>query len=118
MADFPTEVIEVRSTTDNWGPFNFDMTNRIPSGDAIASFTVDAYVGTVQPTDTLSDFTEMGASLIETSPAKSNNDTTLSIYLKYPSDTYKGENITLVFNVTFTLQTGIHPFYFHHVKIQ
>lgn len=118
MSDFPTSIIEIRSTSNNWGPFNFDLTNRIPSGDSVTSFTVAAYVGTVEPTDTLTSFTEMSANLIETNPAKSNSATTLQIYMKYPGVAYKGENITLVFNVTFTNQGGVHPFYFHHVKIQ
>jgi len=118
MADFPTSVIEIRGTSDNWGPFNFDISNRMPSGDTVTSFTTKAYVGTVQPTDTLTSFTEISANLIESNPAPSNTDTILSIYMKYPGNTYKGESITLVFDVTFTNHSGVHPYYFHHVKIQ
>ena len=118
MSDFPESTIEIRPTSDNWGPFNFDMSNRVPSGDSIASFTTAAYVGEVLPTATLSDYTEMSASLIESNPAPSNTDTVLSIYMKFPSNTYTGDSITLVFSVTFTTQTGIHPFHFYKVLIQ
>ena len=118
MSDFPPSTIEIRPTTDNWGPFNFNMAPRIPSGDSIASFTTAAYVGEVLPTATLSDYTEMSASLVESNPAPASTASILSVYLKHPGNTYTGESITLVFHVTFTTKTGVHPFHFYRVLIQ
>lgn len=118
MSDFPEGTIEVRLTTDNWGPFNFDMTGMIPSDDSIASFTTSAHVGEVLPTYTLSDYADISASLIEADPAPLTDGTNLSVYMKWPGATYKGNSITLVFQVTYTVKTGVYPFYFYKVNVQ
>lgn len=117
MSDFPDATIEIRSSTDNWGPFNFDISNRIPSGDSIKSFSVKAYLGHVLPTHNLASFTEV-TTLIDTDPVQTFTNTVMSIYLIWPGDTYKGQMITLVFTVVFNSKTGQHPFYFYGVSIQ
>ena len=118
MSDFPESTIEIRLTTDNWGPFVFDFTNRVPSGDSIASLTVSAHVGEILPEYTLAGFADISSTLVETNPAPSISGNTISLYLKWPGNSYKGENVTLVFQITFTTVSGIHPFYFYKVAIQ
>ena len=118
MSDFPEGTIEIRLTTDNWGPFHFDFTNCIPTGDTIQTFTISAHEGEILPEYTLSDYADISNTLIETNPASSTNGTIISAYFKWPGLAYKGENITLVFQVTFTVKTGVHPFYFYRIHVQ
>jgi len=118
MSDFPPGTIEIRSYSDNWGPFVFDMTDAIPSGDTIASFTPKAYAGEVLSTGTLSNYTEITSALIETDPAHSVSGDDLKVYLKWPGTSYINTTATLVFEVTYTLQTGKQRYYFYKVDIQ
>ena len=119
MSDFPSGKIEIRYSTDNWGPFNFDLSNALPSGDTIADVDVKAYLDNIKPTADLSEETEITSSLIDTNVAPTHDgDSTVSLYLKYPGDTYKGQKATLVITVTLTNQTGVHPFFFNYVSIQ
>lgn len=117
MADFPVSKILIRESTDNWGPFTFDCSGVIFDGDSIASVTVTAYLGKVKPSDDLSDETEV-STLIDTNITPGTDGENVSLYLKYPGDTYKGEKLTLVLTITLTDESGIFPLFFHYVKVE
>lgn len=117
MADFPSGTINIRYNTDNWGPYSFDFTNSVFSGDSVSDVTVKAYLGNVKPTDDLDDETDLTTELIDSDFPPSVSDNVVSVYFKYPGDSYKGNKITLIFEITLT-GTGVHPFYFQYVKIQ
>ena len=41
--DFKVDYIEVRAYSDKWGPFYWDVSNYIPSGDVLSAVTVKTY---------------------------------------------------------------------------
>lgn len=116
--DFTLGSIDIRYSTDNFGPFTFEFENSIPSGDSIASVAVAAYSGNVKPKSTLSDFTEITDLLIDTDVAPSVFGSIVSVYFSYPGDDYKGTKATLIFTLTFNNNTGVHPYYFRYVHIK
>ncbi len=122
MPDFTQTEINIRYLSDNWGPYAFDFSDVVPTGDTIQSVAVDAYIGNVKSKSTLTDFTEIPyGTLVENgtevaaAPAISTN--TVTIYFRYPGDTYKGDKVTLIFELTMN-SGATHPFYFQYVKIR
>lgn len=112
--DFKTEKnIDVRDTSNEWGPFRFNFTNAIPSGETISSVDVKGYVGIIRPQDT--DTPTEITSFVESSPVVASPY--ISVRLQYPGVDYKNSKATLVFTVTYS-GGGSHPFYFHHVNIR
>lgn len=108
-----TKDIEIRSTSDEWGPFTFDFTGAIPAGETISSVVVKGYEGIIRPQDTETP-TEI-TSFVESSPAVVSPY--VSVRLQYPGSDYKNTKATLVLTLTMS-GGGIHPFYFHHVNIR
>ncbi|HEB28670.1 MAG TPA: hypothetical protein ENI05_13010 [Porticoccus sp.] len=123
--DWPIGTIAIRKTpgteTNNWGPYNFDLDaeqgSKIPSGDQIASFTVDAYAGSFQTTDSLAGLTDISSDLVDPDVALANTTSVMNVHFKYPGSSNAGL-ITLIFNVTLTVSSGVHPFYFRHVNVE
>ena len=119
MADFPfTETIEIRYFTDMWGVYLFEFEDAIPSGDPITAITVDAYIGSVKSSSTLSEFTDVSTDVVDPGYAPQiQSNTQILVRLQYPGATYKDEKVTLVFELT--LNSGAkHPFFFPYVKIR
>lgn len=72
--------IRVHSWTSFWGPFSFDFTSSLPTGDSIAqTSTVKSYLGGVETTDSLIE----AASIAVVSPV-------VTLRLQYPGDALKG----------------------------
>ena len=123
--DWPIANIPIRKTpgieTNNWGPYNFDLdsaqSSKIPSGDQISTFTIDAYVGSFQSTDSLAGLTDISSDLVDDDIALANTTSVMNVFFRYPGSSNAG-NVTLIFNVTLTDNTGIHPFYFRHVVVE
>lgn len=119
MDDFKVHAgIDLRYFSDNWGPFNFDFTNLLPSGATISDCDVTAYLGAVTAKSDSSAFDDVTAEIIDSDhvPAVV-DDTYVNVWFKYPSDlTLKGERATLVFEIT-TDSGAQHPFYFRSVNI-
>lgn len=110
--------INVGYYTDNWGSYVFPFTNKLPSGDTLASVNVKAYKSSgLDRTSTLSSYTNLSTSLIESSPVISSDGLNVSVKFQYPSSSHKGSYVTLVFEVT-TASTAKHTFYHHHVVVQ
>ena len=117
MSDFPKDTIEVRDTTDNWGPFSFDFSDSLPDGDDMVSVVVTAYLGSVNESSTLADETEITSVLIDTDTSPTVSSNIVLVYFVFPGAAYKGDKATLVFQVT--LDSGAtHPFFFHYVRIK
>lgn len=125
MPDFDSEIIEIRYSTDLWGPYRFNFPicssatagdGAIPFGDTISAVTVKAYLGNVKPSSVLTDFTEITTSVIDPGYAPTFGNDYVVCKFQYPGDTYKGEKVTLIFELT--LSSGAkHPFYFQYLKI-
>lgn len=116
MADLEGE-IEIRYASDNWGAFSFPFETLIPTGDAIDTATIRAFIGNVKPKSDLADFTEITTDLIDDDfTPQISADTTVLVKFKYPGATHKNTKATLIFELT--LESGAeHPFYFQYVKI-
>lgn len=114
-------IIEIGTNSDNWGPKNFDLSKNMPSEDTISSFTVAAYAekdGVLVDTgDVLTNYQNIQSDIIDSGVALANDDTTLNIHLKYPGDAYRGKRMALVFTVTFTVNSSVYDYFFHHVYI-
>ena len=123
MPDFPVDTIEVRYFTSKWGPYNFDLTDALPTGVTIESISVRSFLGKLDKGDSLDpeDVEETTSDIIETSLCSVHANTTLNIFFKFPTgkpDYYSliGVTHTLVFEVTLNT-TGTYPFYFHQVIV-
>lgn len=120
--DFKDRNIEIRASTDNWGPFPFEFVDALPTGETIASVAVSAYAGKVTPDDativgsTLTFAGKTALDLIDSDYTPVVSGTEVKIKLKYPGDTYNGV-ATIVFVTTLT-GGGKYPFYFHGVKVR
>jgi hypothetical protein len=102
--DFPRGLIEVNSYTNRWGPFSFDFSVALPTGDAIQAATVKSALG---GSDTTTNLIEPGTTSIVGSA--------VSVRLQYPGPTLTGAH-TLLFELT--LASGAqHRFLFGHVLV-
>lgn len=114
--------IEIRASTDNWGPLPFGFADAIPAGETITACTVSGYAGALTPADativndvvTFAGKTAIPLVDTDTPPACSGTD--VSVRLKYPGDDYKGA-ATLIFVITLA-GGGIHSFFFNGVVIK
>lgn len=79
--DFVAGIINVRSTTDQWGPFAFDLAHALPAGDALTgASTVQSF---------MRDGGETTAHLIEPGSVAVAGST-ISLRLQYPGATRLG----------------------------
>ena len=119
MNDFSNEDIEIRYSSDQWGPFNFDFTDLLTvSTEIIASVTVRAFVGNVKPGSDLTAFTEITDDLIDADEVPVVvDDTTVDVVFEYPGSDYANQKATLIFEIT-TDNGREHPFFFQYVRIK
>lgn len=123
MTDFgyatrATRDIDVMYYTDLWGVYSFEFSDALPTGDTISAVTVEAYIGNVKHSSTLSEFTDISANLIDPAYAPQIVDNTkVYIKLQYPGSTYANQKASLIFEIT-TDSGAKHPFYFKYVKIR
>ena len=123
MPDFPVSTIEIRYSTVKWGPYNFDLTEALPSGTVIDEVVVRSFLGKLDKGDSLDteDAEETTSDIIETDLTSVESNTTVDVFFKFPTgetDYYSESGVihTLVFEIT--LDTlGEYPFYFHQVVI-
>lgn len=114
--DFGSGSIEIRYGTDAWGPYELDFSDVLPSGDTIATVSIEAYYGKLTKKSDISDFSTC-ASLIE-SGSIATDSASVQFRLQYPvtdpGDT--GTKFTLRINVS-TDGGGKYPFFFYPVKV-
>ena len=113
--DFGTGSIEIRRNTDNWGPYELDLSTSLPTGLRIVECDASIYVGKLKTTSTKSDFGTC-ASVIESGTIATSNQA-IQFKTQYPGDAYKSSKCTIVFTVT--LSSGaINSFYFYPVYVR
>ena len=103
--EFAISRIVVKSETDYWGPFAFDVSASLPAGDALtAETTVTSAINGVDSTAAL---IEAGSISIESA--------TINLRLQYPGDGMVGSHV-LSFNLA--LASGAkHRLDFGYVKV-
>jgi hypothetical protein len=113
--EFEQGTITIQENAEDWGPYNFNFRDALPSGFALTHCTVVAYLGRVKPGDDLSGQTDTTSELINTTSVAS--DTTVTVTFDRPTTTaYIDVSHTLVFNFTIT-GGGTHSAYFYRVKV-
>lgn len=113
--EFEQGTITIQPNASDWGPFNFNFEDALPSGFALVGCTVTSYVGRVKPDDDVTDFTESTSELINTTAVA--NDSTCTVTFDRPTTAaYIDVLHTLVFNFTIT-GGGTHSAYFYRVRV-
>jgi len=115
--EFEQGRVSIQSNAAEWGPFNFDFTDALPSGKAVTDCTVLSYLGRVKPDDSddLSSETETTSELIGTTAVAS--DTVVTVQFNRPTtEAYINVSHTLVFNFTIT-GGGTHSAYYYRVEV-
>ncbi len=109
-------LIELRYSTDEWGPYSIDLDGGLPEGQSISDVTIKAYGSRVSPEDDTSALTDIADQIIENDSVITDG-TKIQWKMQYPADeTLKGAMATLIFEVT-TSGGGRHPFYLFAVRI-
>lgn len=115
--------IEIRSMTDNWGPYSFSMAGMIPATKTIDSVIVYAYMGKLMPESAtmvngvLTLVGETTVPIIDTDFAPVCTASAVAVKFKYPGDAYKGP-ATLIFLITLSGNDGVYPFFFDGIVVQ
>jgi hypothetical protein len=115
--EFEQGRITIQDNASEWGPFNFDFTDALPSGKVLTACTVKSYLGRVKPddSDTLDEETETTSELIGTTAVAS--DATVSVQFNRPTtEAYINVSHSLVFEFTIT-GGGTHSAFFYRVEV-
>lgn len=107
-------VIRLRPVTDDWGPYQVDLTGGLPPNETIQTATIRAYEGRIYPGTNRTTLIDIANEIIEPgSQSVVGGTVTWSMQLE-PTSVYRNSFITLVFEI---LTTGNrqYPFYFHGV---
>jgi hypothetical protein len=115
--EFAQGRIGIQSNAAEWGPFNFDFSDALPSGKVITNCEVISYLGRVKPSDSdiLSSETPTTAELIGTTAVAS--DKVVTVQFNRPTtEAWINASHTLVFNFTIT-GGGTHSAYYYRVEV-
>ena len=115
--EFEQGRICIQSNASEWGPFNFDFSDALPSGKVLTNCEVVSYLGRVKPDDSddLSSETETTSELIGTTAVAS--DTVVTVQFNRPTtEAWVNVSHTLVFNFTVT-GPGTHSAYYYRVEV-
>lgn len=109
-------VIELRDGIDYWGPYSFDLTNILPSGQSVSSVSIEIYEGKVTENNYVSSMTDISSSVIDHSEVSLDS---ILLYFKYPGSSYKGSNLSIRFLVSTNIPgiTNYFPVYFTNIKV-
>jgi hypothetical protein len=113
--DFPQKEIQINYNSLDYGPFTFDFEDQAPTGLTLSSVTLKSYFGRVTKTDDLSGKTETTTDLIDTGLTNVSGNYTVDAYFNYPGSSLEG-NHTLIFELTWSGNSGTHAYYFYKVK--
>lgn len=106
--DFDQDEIKLLSTADNWGPYTFDFTNILPTGNSISSVTLTAY-DSATDTDRTTDIIESG-SVSLSSPE-------ISVRFQYPGASLTGYHY-LVFDITLSASSEKNGFVWGYLFVE
>jgi hypothetical protein len=103
--DFTPALITIRSGTDQWGPFAFEVGPALPNGDSLLSATVAA---SLNGADSTSDLIETGSVTV--------NQSVISLRFQYPGATWLGLH---ELRFALTLASGAkHTLVFRYVEVK
>lgn len=104
--DFEVSEIKINPATSAWGPFRFNLKPVLPNptGDPVASVTVESFL----------DGTETTTDLISSSSMASVSNA-VDVWFKYPGVTKTGQHI-LEFSATL-VSGGVNRFRFGYVEV-
>ena len=112
------EDVEIRTCTDLWGIFQFELSGGIPVGTTISDVTVKAYLGRLTSEDDLTAATDISALMIDPAYVPIiTSDTIINVRFQYPGDDYRGNRATIVFNITLAVSNATYCFYCHSFRI-
>jgi hypothetical protein len=109
--------ISIQSNAAEWGPFNFNFSDALPSARALLTCTVKSYLGRVKPDDSddLSSETETTSELIGTTEVAS--DEVVTVQFNRPTtEAWINASHSLVFNFSIT-GGGTHSAYYYRVEV-
>jgi hypothetical protein len=115
--EFGQDTIILQVNASDWGPFNFNFSEALPSGYDLTGCTVKSYLGRVKPEDSddLSGFTETTSEIINTTAVVGVDVTTVTF--DYPStEAWQDQSHTLIFYFTIT-GGGTHSAFFYRVRV-
>lgn len=113
--EFEKGTINIQANASDWGPYNFNFEECLPTDMAVIACTVTSYLGRVKPTDDVTDFTDTSSELINTTAVAS--DTTVTVTFDRPTTAaYIDVSHTLVFSFTIT-GSATHSAYYYRVKV-
>jgi hypothetical protein len=114
MPDFETRKIEVRYYSTDYGPFQFDLEEALPSGTTISTVTVKSYLTKIDREDDVADYTETTSELIDAVKTVVSGNYGVNVYFNYPTTAayVGGAKHTLLFEIT--LDNGAKHVYYHH----
>ena len=117
MVHFERFNIYVNYNTEDYGPFQFDCEDALPSDDPINDVTVRSFVGKVEAEDGIDNATESTDELIDATLTAASGDYGVNLYLNFPSTaTYQDEKHTLCFELT--LDSGAtHALFGQYVRV-
>jgi hypothetical protein len=113
--EFEQGTITIQAGASDWGPFNFNFEDALPSGYSLVSCTVKSYLGRVKPGDNVANFTETTSELINTTAVASNTTCTVT-FDKPTTAAYIDVSHSLVFSFSIT-GGGTHTAYYYRVKV-
>lgn len=118
MADFPTQKISINYKSTDYGPFNFDLEDAIPTGLTISDVTLKSYLGRVNEGDDLDDETDTTSECVDSTLTAVNGNYTVDAYFNYPSTSaYQNQLHTLIFEITFSGNGGTHAYYHYYLDV-
>lgn len=115
--EFEQGRITIQSNAAEWGPFNFDFTDALPSGKVLTSCVVTSYLGRVKPDDSdiLDEKTDTTSELIGTTAVAS--DAVVTVQFNRPTtEAYINKSHTLVFDFVIT-GSGSHSAFYYRVEV-
>lgn len=115
--EFQQDKIEIQSNAAEWGPFNFNFADGLPTDKTITACVVKSYLGRVKPDDSdiLATFTETTSELVGTTAVAS--PTVVTVNFNRPTTAeYINANHSLIFNFTIT-GGGTHSAYYYRVAV-
>jgi len=115
--EFNQDRISIQDNASEWGPFNFDFTDALPSGLVLTAVDVKSYLGRVKPDDSdiLSTFTETTSELIGTTAVGSDYIATVK-FNRPTTEDYINQSHSIVIDFTVT-GGGTHSAFFYRVDV-
>ena len=109
-------IIELRDGVDYWGPYSFDMTKLLPSGQSVSSVSIEVYEGKITEKNYESSLVDISSFVIDSYDVSLDH---ILIYFQYPGSVYKESHLSIRFLISTNLSgvTNYFPVYFTNIKV-